>query len=398
MLESTNTVKTWLHAACEEPGLETLRRLYALQLMPSLLGSVKISLHVIAGYVEMNEGTRKMLDEIVESQLAGVMMVGESLQVSLDQINRDKTVIGLITAVYEKRQFVPEQVLSVAGECLSVLTEENEDFFDGAEGIRLYSVLLGLPQDWAKGKAVPLTIRSLLAMSAVHGSEQDAAYEKCLEGIGAILNSELNDSDDVLSLTMETLANMMEGLDVACLAEDDQQTILGLLEQVCKVLSNPAVTHSGFTRGLGALTNLLVLSVNFAGDNVNLMIWNEAVASWLPKCEVDEEAVSGLLTVLRLLSLNLPASMITTTESAVQHLVSIAKPFPSLYIPTLMTLIPLVDAAHLPSGFDQLILGVLPGLSRADPEDLEELDALLVQKFGESVDPLSIRLEALLKQ
>lgn len=369
--------------------------MYGLQLMPVLLQSIQNTCVLLQGFTDLPEDKRKALQEIIESLLASVMMLAENLQVSLDQINKSTSAIQLIVGVYEKRQFLSDDLIIVAAECLSVLTEENEEFFDNCHGIRLYSLLLSLPQDWTITKAVPLTLRSLLAMSAVHGGDSDRVYERCLDTICAILAAPALPAD-LISASFETLANMLEEVDPACLADEDRQVLMRCLELTCSALSscNEEAAVVIMTRGLGALTNLLVLMVDTTGDNINAMMWKAAWEQWLPRC-TDEESLSGLMTVLRLLQLNLPCSLAKCTPTELQHLVNGLKPFKTLYQSSLMTILPLIDRNAMPSGFDQIVLDVLPTLGKADPEELEEMTAMLDEKFGKSSDPLPIRLQSI---
>lgn len=397
VLEAANTVKTWLNSASDDPSVETLRRLYALQLMPVLLESVQRSLVLVEGFVNADENGRKAIVEILESLLISLLILGENLEVSLEQINRHGSAIKLITAVYEKRQFLPDELISTAAECLSVLTEENDSFADNADGIHLYTVLLNLPHDWTATKALPYTIKSLMAISALHSNPKDNVYEKCLDRLCAILALP-NAEPSMLAATLETLANVMEGLDQSQLANEDYQLIVRMLEQVCKVLS-AAEDIVVMGRGLGALVNLLVLCVGQLGDNICQMIWMEAVGNWMSKCFENEEAINGLLSVLRILFLNMAEGTATVSASQLQMLVNAVKGHKSLLQSSLMILIPLSSKSETaPEGFDQIINDVIPLLGKADPEDLDDLTALLDDCLGESVDPLPIRLQALITQ
>lgn len=397
VLEAANTVKTWLNSASEDPSVETLRRLYALQLMPVLMESVQRSLILLEGFLTADENGRKAIVEIFESLLISLLILGENLEVSLEQINKHGSAIKLITGIYEKRQFLPDELLCTAAECLSVLTEENEGFAESAEGIHLYTVLLNLPHDWTATKALPYTIKSLMAISTLHGNPKDQVYEKCLDRLCSTLTFQ-NADVSMLAATLETLANVMEGLDQSQLANEDYQLIMRMLEQVCKVLSaSDDITVIG--RGLGALVNLLVLCVGQLGENICQMIWNEAAGNWMPKCADNEEAVSGLLSVLRILYLNMAEGTATLSPNQLQLLVNAVKGHKSLLQSAMMVIIPLsVKAESAPESLDQIIHDVIPLLGKADPEDLEDLVALLDECLGESVDPLPIRLQALIQE
>lgn len=401
-MEAANTVKTWLHGASEEESLAVVRRLHGLGLLPVLAESVGQSLRLVETFVALADNDRKVAEELLESQLACMMLLAETLPAALEPINASP-LIQLLAAIYEKRQFLSDTTLLVAAECLSAVTEDNEGFYGaGPHALRLYTLLLGLPADWSATKALPLSLRSLLALSGVHGNAKDAVHERCLAALGGVLAAP-GLAADVVGCACETLANMCEEVDPECLGSDDKHLLMRVLEQTCKALTRltgSADEHApaAVSRALGALVNLLVLVGDFAGDNIGSMIWREALDVWLAPCAASEEAFGTLLTVLRLLQLNFAAKPCAAcTPETLQRLVDTLRGYKLLYQPGILVVLPLLQQGA-PAGLAQIVADLLPAVRHADPEFKEDLVQVLDAALGPSASPLPLRMEALLAQ
>lgn len=410
LMEAANTVKTWMSSACDDEDRTLLRKMYALQVMPHLLRATSSSISLLDNFVNLSNDDREAAQELVESLLACFMILAENIEVCLDQINRGD-LIRLIVGVYEKRQFLSDQVIIVASECLSVVSEDNEAFYSECpHGIRLYTLLHSLPKDWTNSKALPLSTRALYILSSIHSGPKDNTYELCLSTLCNILTNFLSASADlsneVITVTFETLATMMEDIDPQHFSSEEQQMVLHTLELVCHSLTKLANLPEKsseilvtFDRGLGCLTNLLVLCLEFIGENILLMIWNEAVMVWLSQVHNSHEPLSSLLSVLRILQLNLGKGVAarSCTIDQLQSLVSAVLPFKPLHEPAILIILSLCQKDKpCPVGLDQIIHELSPSVSRADPEFQQDLQEALDDLLGESTDPLPIRLQSIL--
>ncbi len=251
-------------------------------------------------------------------------------------------------------------------------------------------------------RLTPLSLKALLALSSVHGADSDNVYEQCLKCLLSLLSSQ--ESPEILTSAFETLANMLEEVDPACLDDNDRHLVLQILESTCSAIQRISeydgeisVKNTAMARGLGALTNLLVILVDYIGDNICGMIWRAVFSSWILAAHEEEEAFGNLFTVIHLLLLNMSSSLAICSASELQLLVSNAVHFHQHYQTALLVIVHLLNSeSGLPDGLDKIINSVLQGLSRADPEYLEELTAVMDNRFGDDPDPLSIRLQKLI--
>ena len=410
VMEAANTVKTWMSSACDDEDRTLLRKLYALQVMPHLLRATSSSVALLDNFVNLSDNEREAAQELFESLLACFIILAENIEVCLDQINRGD-LIRLIVGVYEKKQFLSDQVVIVASECLSIVSEDNEAFYsEGPHGIRLYTLLHSLPKDWTNSKALPLSTRALYIFSSVHSGPKDNTYELCLSTLCNILTnflaSSVDYSNEVIMAAFETLATMMEDIDPQHFSTEEQQMVLQALELVCRSLTKLAHLPEKypemlitFDRGLGCLTNLLVLCLEFIGENILLMIWNEAIIVWLSQVHNSHDSLSSLLSVLRILQLNLSKGMAARncTADQLQSLVSAVLPFKPLHEPAILIILSLCQRDKpYPAGLDQIVHKLSPSISRADPRFQLDLQDALDDVLGASTDPLSIRLQSIL--